>query len=462
MAKTYESYKDSGIAWIGEIPSEWKMVDAKRILKNEKKVVGKESENYDRLALTLNGVIKRSKDDSEGLQPEKFESYQILGINDLVFKLIDLQNISTSRVGLSPYEGLVSPAYIVVKNRKGNDNKFYYYWYMNMYYTHVFNNIGGDGVRSAINAQDLLSLKIPNISLDKQRAIASFLDKKCGEIDSLISLQEEMISELQAYKQSVITEAVTKGLDPNAKMNCCASREKNDACISSSETQPAIERKFKDSGVEWIGEIPETWKYAKLKNIINYIESGVSVNAGLEEVGPNDIGVLKTSSVSKNVFIPYECKKVFENEINRVSCPVKANTIIVSRMNTPELVGACGYVDRDYDNIFLPDRLWQVHFIESVYVKYYWYYLISKRTKSYFSSLSSGTSSSMQNISQPQFQGAPIAVPPLSEQQAIASYLDEKTSQIDSLISLKQQKIDELKSYKKSIIYEYVTGKKRV
>ena len=151
-----------------------------------------------------------------------------------------------------------------------------------MYYTHVFNNIGGDGVRSAINAQDLLSLKIPNISLDKQRAIASFLDKKCGEIDSLISLQEEMISELQAYKQSVITEAVTKGLDPNAKMNCCASREKNDACISSSETQPAIERKFKDSGVEWIGEIPSEWGVCRIKDI--YQERSETTETGTERL----------------------------------------------------------------------------------------------------------------------------------------------------------------------------------
>ena len=147
-------------------------------------------------------------------------------------------------------------------------------------------------------------------------------------------------------------------------------------------------------------------------------------------------------------------------------------------MNTPELVGACGYVEKDYNNIFLPDRLWQVHFQETVHVKYIYYCLVSKRVKSYFSSLSSGTSSSMQNITQAKqkdmhgsamqhltksnMDNSYICLPPLSEQQAIASYLDEKTSQIDSLIALKQEKITELKDYKKSIIYEYVTGKKKV
>lgn len=458
MAKTYDSYKDSGIAWIGEIPCAWKVMPHKRVMKKIK-AIQEHYQGEDIISLSMNGVIIRDLD-AGGKMPTTFDGYQKVYPGNLLLCLFDI-DVTPRCVGLIKNNGVTSPAYSQFEMLP----KAYapYYGYLLRYLDdnktllHLSKNL-----RSSLTEADFGQIYTIQPSLAEQKSIASFLDTKCGEIDSLISLQEEMISELQAYKQSVITEAVTKGLDPNAKMNCCASREKNDACISSSETQPAIERKFKDSGVEWIGEIPETWKYAKLKNIINYIESGVSVNAGLEEVGPNDIGVLKTSSVSKNVFIPYECKKVFENEINRVSCPVKANTIIVSRMNTPELVGACGYVDRDYDNIFLPDRLWQVHFIESVYVKYYWYYLISKRTKSYFSSLSSGTSSSMQNISQPQFQGAPIAVPPLSEQQAIASYLDDKTSQIDSLITLKQQKIDELKDYKKSIIYEYVTGKKRV
>ena len=193
MAKTYDSYKDSGVAWIGNIPSEWYLVNAKRIFLSKKEIVGNNVDKYERLALTLNGVIKRNKEDHDGLQPEKFEGYQILRTNELVFKLIDLQNISTSRVGLSVYDGIVSPAYIVLKNKNSEDNKFYYYWYMNMYYTHVFNNIGGDGVRSAINAQNLLNLKIPDIPLIVKSSIASYLDEKSGEIESLISLQEETL-----------------------------------------------------------------------------------------------------------------------------------------------------------------------------------------------------------------------------------------------------------------------------
>ena len=305
-----------------------------------------------------------------------------------------------------------------------------------MYYTHVFNNIGGDGVRSAINAQDLLSLKIPNISLDKQRAIASFLDKKCGEIDSLISLQEEMISELQAYKQSVITEAVTKGLDPNAKMNCCASREKNDACISSSETQPAIERKFKDSGVEWIGEIPEGWKTNRLKYLCS-IATGNKDTQDSEEDGIYKFYV-------RSPIIEHSNSWTFEGE---------------GILMAGDGAGAGRVFHHAFGKYAVHQRVYRMADFKSINTNFLYYYLSSLFCRI----MDMGSAqSTVPSVRLPMLTNFVVCIPPISEQQAIASYLDDKTSQIDSLISLKQQKIDELKSYKKSIIYEYVTGKKRV
>ena len=443
MAKTYDTYKDSGIAWIGNIPSEWKTCRIKdtsllytgNSIKDEEKdsfqdmnearpyIATKDIDATYMSANYNNGLYIKHTDCNFRIAPPSSTLMCIEGGSAGRKKAFIDQEVSfvNKLCCFAPFEGVYG--------------KYIYYFLCSPNFEDIFNSkitglIGGVNIPTLKNIECLL----PSIS--EQKAIATYLDEKCGEIDSLISLQEEMISELQAYKQSVITEAVTKGRDPNVPM--------------------------KDSGVEWIGILPKKWSNAKLKNIIDYIESGVSVNAGIENVTSTDIGVLKTSSVSKNTFIPTECKKVFETELSRVSCPVKGNTIIVSRMNTPELVGACGYVEKDYNNIFLPDRLWQVHFQETVHVKYIYYCLVSKRVKSYFSSLSSGTSSSMQNITQGQFQNTAITLPPLSEQQAIASYLDEKTSQIDSLIAIKQEKITELKDYKKSIIYEYVTGKKKV
>ena len=230
--------KDSGIEWIGQIPEEWNIWPTKRFFRHTKTLAGEQVDSYERLALTMNGVIKRSKDDSEGLQPEKFDTYQVLCENELVFKLIDLANVKTSRVGLSPYTGIVSPAYIILTN-DNEDNRFYYYYFMSMYYNEIFNNLGDNGVRSSLNAQDLLNIPMVDIPSSLQKRIADFLDEKCGKIDRYIEKQQKIIDKLKEYKQAVITEAVTKGLDPDAPM--------------------------KDSGIEWIGMIPEHWSSRRLR-----------------------------------------------------------------------------------------------------------------------------------------------------------------------------------------------------
>lgn len=200
--------KDSGIDWIGQIPKEWTLVPTKRLFSCKKQVVGNHADDYDRLALTMHGVIKRDKEDNEGLQPEKFDGYQILKKNEIVFKLIDLANVKTSRVGLSPYLGIVSPAYIIIRNNS-KDNRYFYYWFMFMYHHNIFNQMGDDGVRSSLNADDVLKIPIANISLNEQQQIANYLDTKCSEIDSLIALKQAKIEELKEYKKSVIYEYVT-------------------------------------------------------------------------------------------------------------------------------------------------------------------------------------------------------------------------------------------------------------
>ena len=170
--------KNSGIEWIGKIPDDWKLIRFKDICVNRKEIAGNRSSLFDRLALTLNGVIRRDKDDSDGLQPKEFDCYQIIYENDFIFKMIDLQNISTSRVGLSPYTGLVSPAYIRFSPRKeGQYNFFVYYFLMSMYYNCVYNNLGGNGVRSALNATDMGQFLIPFPALSMQKLIVLAIEK---------------------------------------------------------------------------------------------------------------------------------------------------------------------------------------------------------------------------------------------------------------------------------------------
>lgn len=413
--------KNSGIPWIGEIPEKWNLVQGKRLFISRKRIVGDDVEKYERLALTMNGVIKRNKDDNEGLQPEQFEGYQILRKNELVFKLIDLQNVKTSRVGLSPYEGIVSPAYITLQNAS-KDNRFYYYWYMFLYHYQVYNKLAGDGVRSALNVDDLLQIPIPEIPLSEQQAIADFLDKKCAEIDQMVALQEKFIEELKAYKQSLITETVTKGLNPNAPM--------------------------KDSGVEWIGEIPEGWEITRFKNI-------ASVKANL--VSPEkyqDMPQVAPDNIEKDAGILLNYKKVREANIISDNHLFFKGQIIYSKIR-PMLNKV---IIAPFDGLCSAD----MYPIETTqHTNYLLYFMLSGIFTKQVQRIVNDRVK-MPKINKEEISTILTIIPSLAEQEAIADFLDKKCSEIDQLIAIKQKKIEEYKEYKKSIIYEYVTGKRSV
>ena len=248
MIRPETEMKDSGVQWLGNVPKEWSVGKVKHEFYATKTIVGDKVNDYERLALTLNGVIKRSKDAGDGLQPEKFDGYQILKEHELVFKLIDLANVSTSRVGLSPYTGIVSPAYIVLHHRKDMNPRYGEYYFLSMWMNEVFNHIGGDGVRSALNAKDLLNIPYLKVSSDEQQAIADYLDETCSKIDEIIAEAKASIDEYKELKQSVIFEAVTKGLDKNVEM--------------------------KDSGVKAIGKVNNKYNVVKIAELNDGLTDG--------------------------------------------------------------------------------------------------------------------------------------------------------------------------------------------
>jgi type I restriction enzyme, S subunit len=209
----------------------------------------------------------------------------------------------------------------------------------------------------------------------------------------------------------------------------------------------------------WLDQLPTHWQQLRVKHVIESMESGVSVNSDASPATAEEIGVLKTSCVYGDQFSPNENKRVLDDELGRIACHVKAERLIVSRMNTPELVGSCGYVERDFPNLFLPDRLWQTVFNKSreCLPRFAWYYLTSRPAKSAVSSLAAGTSGSMQNIGQDAFVGISFPLPPLDEQQTIARFLDAKTAQIDTLVAQKRQLIAKLKEKRSALIARTVT-----
>ena len=425
-----KEYKDSGVSWLGNIPTLWNIVKTKRHFQNEKRVAGKYANQYERLALTMNGVIKRDKEDAEGLQPESFEGYQVLEQNQLVFKLIDLENVKTSRVGLSPYTGIVSPAYIILHNDQ-QDNRFYYYYYMNMYYQEIFNYLGGEGVRSALNAKDLLETPIPDISLKQQKVIADYLDKECARIDDIVEKQRNIIEKLKEYKKSVITEAVTKGLNPNVTM--------------------------KNSGIEWIGNIPEQYNLSKLKYYAKYITDGTH---STPEYIAEGVPFLSIKDISAGKLDFSDTKYISQKQHEELSkhAPIEKGDILFTRIGTLG-VSVIVNIDIAFD-IFVSVGLLKPK--DNINVKYLNYIMNSEYYYQYIQLVKAGEGTSAAKFNLSDVSNSPIIYPPLQEQQIIADYLDQKCAEIDSVIEKREKIIDLLTEYKKSLIYECVTGKKEV
>lgn len=427
--------KNTGMLWIGQIPVDWELGKVKYAFNRKKE----KSTEKDPIVLSLAraGVKIRDISTNEGQLAASYEGYNPVEPNDLLLNPMDL--VSGANCSISKVSGVISPAYVNLRAKIGFEPRYYDYYFKTQYWNMGF-FVHGKGVsfenRWTLNDATLKDYYIPMPSLSEQQAIADYLDETCSKIDEIIAEAKASIDEYNGLKQSVIFDGISLGT-----RSCC---------------------EYKKTTLEGIKKIPVAWEYRKLKFLIKYIESGVSVNAGNEPATELEYGVLKTSCVSKMVFIPSENKSVNKDEYDRVKCHVCGNTIIVSRMNTPDLVGACAYIEKNINNLFLPDRLWQVHFNDDVNVKYVYYCLISPYIRNYYSSLSTGTSSSMQNISQGQFANAIITYPSLEEQKEIVEFLDKRTAEIDSLIAEKESLINDLESYKKSLIYEVVTGKRRV
>ena len=415
--KKMREMKSSGIGWVHEIPIDWNVIRGKYLFTNDKMLVGAKLEEYERLALTMKGVVKRSKDDTEGLQPDKFNTYQILRTGELVFKLIDLQNISTSRVGLSPYTGIVSPAYIILKGNEQILPEYAEKYYLMMWMNQVFNALGDSGVRSSLNASELLDLSLPLPSIEEQRRIADFLDNECGKIDSIIADVEKQIEILEQYKRSVITTIVTKGMSSDIHI-----RERD----------------------QWFGGIPIQWEIARIGSLYKLRNT---------KVNDRDYAPL---SVTMQGVVPQLETAAKTNAHDDRKLVRKGDFVINSRSDRR---GSCGISSQDGSvsliNIVLTP-------LQNMNPSYYNWLFHSVGFSDEFYKWGHGIVDDLWTTTWQDMKNIVIPVPPLEEQQAIADYLDKKCAEIDGVIADKKEQLEVLENYKKSVIYEYVTGKKEV
>lgn len=421
---TYSKYKDSKASWIGDIPIHWNVNKVKYHFTNHKYIAGLLSESYQRLALTMNGVVKRSKEDVNGLQPEKFDDYQILNEDELVFKLIDLQNVSTSRVGLSPYTGIVSPAYIVLEGKGDILPEYAEKYFLMLWYMQVFNMLGGDGVRSSLNASDLLNIPICYPNIEEQKKIINYLKSRLNYIDKLINEQEKQIEMFESYKRELVANAITKGLNKTVPM--------------------------KDSGVDWMGDVPEHWNVTKMKWMFEIVK---------RIYGAEDRDVLSITQRGIKV------KDIDSNDGQLAESYANYQVVNVNdfAMNSMDLL--TGWVDcSPYEGVTSPDyRVFRFHPDKPQCHTYYKYLFQMCYTNRVFYRLGQGVSNlGRWRLQADQFLNIRLPQPPIEEQEQIAAYLDKKVGQIEELTADIKSQIEKLKEYRKIVIHDAVTGKIKV
>ena len=419
-------YQESEIEWIGRIPETWKILPHKRIMRKTKEICFTYN-NEDIISLTTNGVIIRDLS-AGGKMPTTFDGYQYVHPGNLLMCLFDI-DVTPRCVGLIRNEGLTSPAYSQFKFVR-KDAYAPYFDYLLRYMDdekcllHLSKNL-----RSSLTEEDFGFIYTILPPFREQQRIVSYLNEKCGEIDSLIGLQEQMIEKLKAYKQSVITEAVTKGLDPKAQLV--------------------------PSGIDWIGEIPEGWKVIKTKYIADKIYKGNGITKDEVFVDGDTPCVRYGEIYSKYTQAFKTCFSATNIDIQKSPQLFHYGDILCA--GTGELVEEIGksivYLGSQ-ECLAGGDIIVLRHHQNPSFLNY-------ALNSNYAQTQKSRGKAKLKvvHISAFEIGSTFILLPPLTEQQTIASYLDEKCADVDRLIALKQQKIDSLKKYKKSVIYEVVTGK---
>lgn len=417
--------KDSGIPWIGQIPENWKVARVKDFsFLSDKKNTSKDPIV---LSLARDAIKIRDITNNEGQLAKSYDNYCIVKKGDFVLNPMDLY--SGANCNVSFVEGVISPAYSILKIKNNYDVKLLDYFFKTLYWQMILYSYG-KGVsadnRWTLTKENLLNIPLPCPPKEIQQKIVVILDKKCGQIDELVRIEENEIEKLKEYKTSLITKVVTKGLDPNAKM--------------------------KDSGIPWIGQIPEDWKIGRLK-FYAQIKTGSTPPTNIKQYFDENINWF-TPSDFKNMYLNNSERKIassFLTDFNITLFPLKT-TLLVG-------IGAtCGKIALINNEGYCNQQITAIVASNNIDRKFMFYEMsaIQKYLKenALYTTLPILNNEYIKNIN--------IIIADIEIQQQIVDYLDKRCEEIDNLIKIKQEKIEKLKEYKKSLIYQYVTGKKEV
>lgn len=425
---------DSGISWIGKIPANW-IIHPVYYYFSERKHKNSMGREKNLLSLSYGNIIRKNIEQLGGLIPESYNTYNIIENGDIVIRPTDLQNDKRSlRTGLAKEHGIITSAYITLKPHTGVNSAYFHYLLHTYDIMKVFYNMG-NGVRQSLNFTEFSKLMIFEPPIEEQKKIADFLDEKCAEIDSLIADIQREIDKLERLKRSVITEAVTKGLDKNAEM--------------------------KDSGVKWIGKIPNDWTTSKILYVLSmsitdgphetpmlYADGVPFVSAEAISFGNGKIDFSHIRGYISEDYYKICCKKYIPkiDDIYMIKSGATTGKIAIVDTDIKFTIWSPLAVFRSNPNVIIP--------------KYLYYSLYSTSfQRQVHTNWSYGT---QQNIGMRVLEKLKICLPNLIIQSQIVEFLDNICTEFDTVLSEKNRQLEILQKLKKSVIYEYVTGKKEV
>lgn len=413
-AKGYTEMKDSGIQWIGEVPVHWEITRMKSILENVSIRNHPEAEVLS-LYRDLGVLPKNSRDDNHNVTSEDTAQYKYVGVGNLV---INKMKAWQGSLAVSNYEGIVSPAYYVCKFRSSKINKRYIHFLVRCSaYAQEFERLS-TGMRVGqwdLGISDFMRVPALLPPFPEQSAIAAYLDTQCAKIDEIIAQAKASIEDYKQWKASIIYEAVTKGLNPNVEM--------------------------KDSGIEWIGKMPSRWEISRVKNVVtnlDYLREPISA-----ENRENKLGLYDYYGASGVI------DKIDDYNVDDTVLLIGEDGANLRMRNLPLVYRASGkFWVNNHAHILKVKPGYSYGFIA---------YLLEAGDYNVYI-----TGSAQPKLSQFNLMRFPIVVPDFEEQLQIEKYLDKWCMQIDALIEEKEAFLEEMESYKKSLVYEVVTGKRRV
>ncbi|MCZ2084348.1 MAG: restriction endonuclease subunit S [Flavobacteriales bacterium] len=423
VIKPYEKYKDSGISWLGEIPEHWKVSKAKHILFQKKKTL---NPDLNCGSISFGKIVFK---DNDRVPFETKATYQELLKGEFLINPLNLNfDLKSLRTGLSRIDVVVSTGYIVLqKNSTFNEN--YLKWLLHQFDVSFMKTLG-DGVRQTLSYTEFKNTDLPYISVPEQTAIANFLDYKTAKIDGFIFKKKQLIKLLNEQKAAIINDAVTKGLNPNAKM--------------------------KPSGIEWLGDIPEHWEVRKLKYLGKF-QNGIS--AGAEYFG-SGFPFINYGDVYKNFELPKISSGLANSsEQDRQNYSVRQGDVFFTR--TSETIEEIGYTSTCFSTI--EDATFSGFLIrfrpysDLLFEGFSKYYFRSNLHRRFF--VKEMNLVIRASLSQELLKRMPVLLPTIDEQILIAKYIEKETAIINKTIATIEKEIALVQEYRTALIAEAVTGK---